>query len=164
MSAARQWRFVRVPEHGTCVRVVLDIEATTKAATGITRLDGVPAGAEQALLEVIPCRFLGKIATWSCEIRSGERVSCGNGATTNVVVRVSARRFFGMFVLSYHYGLGVVNSRNGYDHALEAQKGGFCNACRRLGRPSVWSVVFFGWLRGRARGWRGACCVFGGDS
>lgn len=67
-------------------------------------------------------RFLGEIATWSCEIRSGEWVSRGNGATTNVVVRVSARRFFGMFVLSYHYGLGVVNSRNEYDHARRLRK------------------------------------------
>ena len=80
-------------------------------------------------------RFLGEIATWSCEICSGEWVSCGNGATTNVVVRVSERRFFGMFVLSYHYELGVVNSRNEYDHARQAQKGGFCNACGRLARP-----------------------------
>ncbi len=67
-------------------------------------------------------RFLGEIATWSCEIRSGERVSCGNGATTKVVVRVSARWFFGMFLLSYHYELGVVNSRNEYDHALGLRK------------------------------------------
>jgi len=37
MSAARQWRD-RSP-----VRVVPDVDATTKAATGITRLDGVPA-------------------------------------------------------------------------------------------------------------------------
>ena len=101
---------------------------------------------------MFPCRFLGEIATWSCEIRSGERVSCGNGATTNVVVRVSARRFFGMFVLSYRYGLGVVNSRNGYGHARGAQKGGFCNACGRLARPSAWSVMFFGWFRGLGMG------------
>lgn len=79
--------------------------------------------------------------------RSGEWVSCGNGATTNVVVRVSARRFFGMFVLSYHYGLGVVNSRNEYDHALGAQKGGFCNTCERLARPGPGPVRFFEWFR-----------------
>jgi hypothetical protein len=71
---------------------------------------------------MFPCRFLGEIATWSREICSGERVSFGNGATTTVVVRVSARRFFGMFVLSYRYGLGVVNSRNEYDHARGLRK------------------------------------------
>ncbi len=38
MSAARQWR------DRLCVRMVPDADATTKAATGITRLDGVPAG------------------------------------------------------------------------------------------------------------------------
>ncbi len=38
MSAARQWR------DRLYVRVVPDVDATAKAATGITRLDGVPAG------------------------------------------------------------------------------------------------------------------------
>ena len=99
-------------------------------------------------MEIILCRFLGEIATWWCEICSGERVSCGNGATTNVVVRVSARRFLWMFVLSYRYELGVVNSRNEYDHARQAQKGGFCNACGRLARPKAGSVGFFEWFRG----------------
>ena len=75
MSAARQWRFVRMPEYGICVRVVPDVDATTKAATGITRLDDV-------LAERWLGRFFEWAATWSGEICSGERVSCGNGATT----------------------------------------------------------------------------------
>lgn len=90
---------------------------------------------------MFPFRFLGEIATWSCEICSGERVSGGNGATTNVVVRVSARRFFGMIGWSYRYGLGVVNSRNEFDHArLAAVKRGFLDAHTWLLGLCAWPI------------------------
>ena len=131
MSAARQWRFVRVTNSCHICPGGSGCRCDDESGDGFVTTPVSMA----CRLGMFPCRFFGEIATWSCEIRFGERVPCGNGATTNVVVRVSARRFFGMFVLSYHYELGVVNSRNEYDHALGAQKGGFCNACGRLARP-----------------------------
>ena len=68
-TAARQWRC------RSRVRVVPNTDATTKAATGLTRLDGVPAGR-------VARSACGTRAAWSGEIRFGKRMSSGNGATT----------------------------------------------------------------------------------
>lgn len=79
--------FACVQRHGRA-RVVPDADATTKAATGFyfSRLDDVPAGAEQALLVIVPGRLSGERATWLGEIRSGERMSSGNEAAMKMVM------------------------------------------------------------------------------
>lgn len=105
--------------------MVPDKDATTKAATGSTRLDGVPARAEQALFVMVPGRFLGKRATWSGEICSGERMSSGNEAAMKMDVHDAHGGFLRGFHLSNHYELGAVNSRNEFDRAhSRVQKGG----------------------------------------
>ena len=86
-TAARQWR------DRSRVRVVPDIGATTKAATGSTRLDGVPARIEQALL-ARSWPVLGTRVAWSGEIRFGERVSSGDGATALGDVRGAHDGYF----------------------------------------------------------------------
>ena len=78
---------------------------------------------------------------WSGEIRSGGRVSFGNDAMTWTCAFAHARFFVRFLDLRYRYGLGVVNSRNEFDHARSAAvKGGCLDAHRWLLGHRAWAV------------------------